>query len=628
MGVALGAVALVVAAIAYPWYVLVATGRQGQDALRVWHEIEPPPTLSSAQMQALGVLVRAAYAGRASPLDAVQALSGVSAEHGLWVTAWRRNGGPVRAGGVGPELSSTLSDVTATARVGAEDVRRVQVDLAGPAVPVQRRLAHRWLAWTISEFAPDDPEPAPTRPLLRQLVYEVEPGHHGLSLEDGERRAALLPLDPLTHGQLAPRVRHRDRKLRALLLHLSRQAGGPGGLWERPGVRLARFRTRTLLVGLEPGPVVPVGAALTPIDGPGAPDDDALYEALIGASSWLARQATPGGRFDYDLSPVSGIRSDDYNAVHHAGVVAGLLEIRAATGLVAAEQAAHRGQRWLDEHLRRPEGAGDGALAVIDDDGHVRAGASGFALVALLDQGLGTGDARVAGLLRHLASTVDEQGRVATEPGDPDPEQHPWFPGIVLLALARAHEALGDEPSLTLARSISRARVAEHQAGRAIPDHWTIQGLVALWRSTGDETLLDAANDMALRYLPDQYTTANAPYPHYVGGFRSERDTPRAIRAASRCEAIGAVVLADRSTGRSPGPLAPALEAAAAHVIVQLHRPSNSWYVEQPDEIAGALRLGMLDGHLRIDANKHAARCLLRAWQGRGAPGPAPTPPP
>ena len=475
---------------------------------------------------------------------------------------------------------------------------RLQLDVASVDHPVGLRPLHAPSEWMLRTLSGHGPAPW-SRPSLAAMAYEVEPGVHGLWMGIDGHQARMLPDDPVALDLLTPRVRGRERALRAMLAALSLDAAGQPGSWQKEEATLRRFRTAAFVRRGRDGATLPVTRGRARREN--RPRDD-----LDRAAGWLANRVEADGRFEYEILPEEDPSA--YNVVRHAGAVAGLFEL-AKSGRIGDSQAlrtaGQRGLGWLLRRLLEPE---KGLLAVADEEGVMTAGTAGFTMLALLD---GPGDTETeAGLGAFLLAMTDDEGRVRDRWTAPSGgEQHPWFPGIALLALSRGAEARRQQAWQVAALRIAAARMRDVGP---IPDHWTIQGLGALHRLTGDPALARGALHMADVFLAEQYGH-NAVHPAYVGGFRRRDQVPRTIRAASRCEALGAAVSIARRLGADPGPYVRGLRAAAAHVSASLVSADDPGLLPGRPGAVGGFRLGLVDNHLRIDGNKHAARCLLRA---------------
>jgi hypothetical protein len=56
-----------------------------------------------------------------------------------------------------------------------------------------------------------------------------------------------------------------------------------------------------------------------------------------------------------------------------------------------------------------------------------------------------------------------------------------------------------------------------------------------------------------------------------------------------------------------------ALLEGARHMAEQTWNPRNSWFLPKKEEALGALRMGIIDTHCRIDNNQHALVALDNA---------------
>ena len=63
----------------------------------------------------------------------------------------------------------------------------------------------------------------------------------------------------------------------------------------------------------------------------------------------------------------------------------------------------------------------------------------------------------------------------------------------------------------------------------------------------------------------------------------------------------------------------------ARHLMEQMYTPDNSFFFPNPEEGLGAIRMGIIDNHIRIDNNQHGVVALGNALDVlRRRAGPAP----
>ncbi len=630
--------------------------------LRSWLAFSPPSDdllaslapepavveLDAAQMEAAVGAVEAALSAWASVPDPGSAAAETCAERvpplviawycGAHVTLWIVEERMLRGRSATGEPAADLCHATALAlresreperwAEGADRVR-IQVDLPGPPVPLPWRPGREVARPLLRLLAGEEDRASGVRGRLRQLVYDVEPGVDGLELHVAGERGVVLPADPVLRGWFTPRVWGRAEKVERLLTHAARDIGRRPSVWREPGATLIRFRCTSF------GRPVPGEGARRLARGhvrQGEPDSDELLDGARAAADWLVGASRPDGAFDYEVFPHTRASSDEYNAVRHAGCALGLYRMaelaRQVEGAgVAGEflEAGRRAEGWGLSRLQVPLGADDRQMrAVVYGHRGATAGAAAFAILAILERPAAGHDLdaeRLEGLGRFLLSMVDPDGRVFETWDDARASErvtgveHPYFPGLVVLSLAELYGATGDERWLAGAQRVVETQLRWYAEERPTPGHWTMQGLWELYRLTGDEAYARANLRMGDHFAGEQFPPHEPLFPDYRGAFRRGDDVPRTIRAASRCEALGAVVDSARALGEDPTPYEDALLAASRHLLENQFRAENSYYLPQRHRLVGAVRLGLLDNHCRIDGNKHAMLGLVQAWR-------------
>ncbi len=614
--------------------------------------VTPPvvPVVDAAGREAAVGRVDAALVDWAVRADASTCAAGAEIPGGdgireTHVTLWLDDERFVRGRSAGGRLGEDLCRATFAALDRGEDRLRwarggdrvrIQIDLSGPTRRVGGRPVRRAVRGLVGALTAGDPNRATgVGGLLSDAVVEVEPGIDGVELwMDGER-GLVLPADPVLRGWLTPRVRGRGEKVKRLLIHAARDIRRGPGTWREPGARLLRFRTLSFGRPVPEGPVVELVRGNVPVEDA---DADALLAGAAAAADWLVDASRVDGAFTYERFPNTASGSEDYNAVRHAGCVVGLYRMaRLATAvpeLGDSERfaaAGFRGETWVMSHLREPEAAPDGRMRAVDYGRRgSTAGAAAFAILGILERPPGLeahasmrslDEGRLEGLGRFLLAMIDPDGRVFESWDDARAfervvgEAHPYFPGLVVLSLAELYGATGDDRWLDGARRVADFEWARYREERPTPGHWTIQGYWELYRLTGDVTYARANLVLGDHFVSEGYPPHGPPYPDYRGGYHRRDDLPRTIRAASRSEALGAVVDTARALGEDPTVYEDALLAAGRHLLENQYRTENRYYLPASERVAGAVRMGLVDNHCRVDGNKHAMLGLVQAWR-------------
>jgi len=183
-----------------------------------------------------------------------------------------------------------------------------------------------------------------------------------------------------------------------------------------------------------------------------------------------------------------------------------------------------------------------------------------------------------------------------------------YYPGEVMLALTRYHVMTGDKRWLDAAEKIATNQMGIYRKNRwANPDHWVMQALYLLFHTTGDEEYADVALQMGAHHASEQYGGPHvSPFPDYRGAYRRTNDVPRTTRAGSRTEAMMGVVRVAWEYGADPVIYEDAVLEATRHMSEQIFKPDTSFWMANPSRAMGALRMGIVDNHCRIDNNQHA----------------------
>ncbi len=340
------------------------------------------------------------------------------------------------------------------------------------------------------------------------------------------------------------------------------------------------------------------------------------------------------------MRPPYRLATKNYNLPRHAGAAYGLLHMytvsrgepelaksgrRALAGGVAAME-------YMKGNLRSPdrEKAPDLRCFLskkgVASSGSTALGAIGLAELPAEDEvedsqlrdrvGALERDKTLGAMCECLLQMIDPDGAVhwnykQATTMERVKEEPLYYPGELALALVRAYKILGDEKYLD-----GSVRIADRQLrifGLSMTlefpwpgDHWIIQALTELAEETGDLEYAELAVLMAEGYVREQHPPQSHLYPDYRGAYRRIVDVPRTTRAASRGEALTAALRAARLTNHNPARIERALVEGARHLIEQQFTRENDYFIPRSWDVKGAIRLGLVDNHLRIDNNQHA----------------------
>ena len=580
----------------------------------------------------------------------------------VYVTLWLDRKAFLRGHASGGRLFEDLSRATDQALDGTlrwqewvdgVDSIRVQVDLVDGVQPIQRRPTHQAVMAVRNvviaalrragvklpkRLAKEDLSEAG---FVYQLIYEVEPGVDGMILRTGKREGYFLPGDPVISGWLTPRIRARADKCLRIMHQLSRDARGGRDLWKQDDVELFKFRSFCFGRPVPGGEVVDLYRGNVLLDGV---DSATILDGIEEAGGWLLRTVQPDGKFDYEYYPNTDRGSKGYNIVRHAGCVYGLFhmyELALTEPQLRDDandylEAGLRALDWVYDNLDTPVGTTDPALyALVDHRDRASSGAAALTLLSLLQRPSAEqvthpvlrehleqeDDAAIfEGLGLFLLEMIDDQGKVFRRYSeqlelDAVKKEPLYFPGETMLALVRFHVATGDERWLEGARRIADWQVERYYDRRPNPDHWVMQALWDLYAVTGEMRYARCALHMGDRHASEQFPPHWPPFADYFGAYRRFDDLPRTTRACSRSEAMGGVMHTAWALDVDATRYEDALIRAAEHLLENQWRPENSYFLPNPDKARGAIRMGLVDNHCRIDNNQHAVVGLFRALE-------------
>ncbi len=593
-----------------------------------WDIPEKGPEVHAAAKDAAIPLIRSALTAEFESTDQVPAaLAALAAdpslafepEHEVFVCLFRpgetkRLRGMADSGSFGERLALATGRALDDAHdrkewIAAAGEVRIVVDVLGPTFPIPGRE-------------------------LRTLWYFFEPGVDGVRVINGDKAGVVLPHEVNSQGILSPRVAKRDDKVTRLLSEACRRAGKAGKAWSSADTELLRFRTTSFGEVIPGAGAVDVYRANVLID---EQDSDEILAMVKLGGRWLLNTVKEDGSFDYQYYPNTDEGSTDYNVVRHAGSVYGLFEMYELAytepglkdDLDDYIDAGARSVGWVYDALGEVADAkGDETRYCLLEGKRCQSGSAALSMMTYLSRpprehirnpahiaALYKDDdkAKMDGLALTMTDMIDDKGAVFRTYEQarslPEVDKEPlYYPGECMLALVRYHVASGDERWLEGAKAIGNRQIDLYKRNRwANPDHWVMQALYELFHATGDEKYAEVALQMGTHHASEQFDGPRpSPFPDYIGSYRRGNDVPRTTRAGSRTEAMMAVVRTAWEMGVDAKIYEDAVVGATRHMSEQMFRPDNTFWMANADRAMGALRMGIVDNHCRIDNNQHA----------------------
>jgi hypothetical protein len=352
-------------------------------------------------------------------------------------------------------------------------------------------------------------------------------------------------------------------------------------------------------------------------ENPGAED---YMSAAEKAAGYLARIVDESGRFVYRYDPLEDRKLGGYNILRHAGTLYSMLEYYEAARDEEVLRSARRALEFLLDQVKIISMDGTYVACVVED-GEVKLGGNGLAVLAIAKYIEVTGDERHLEVLRNLCEWIvgvqDVSGRFTVhKQGFPDGPvsdfRSSYYPGEAIFGLMRAFEICGDMRWLEAADSGARYLITVRDRGlgdhRLQHDHWLLYGLNELYKIKKDELFAGHAFRIARAIMKAQ--NINSSFPDWDGGFGAN---PRSTPAATRMEGLGAAYRIAIRAGKEKEreDILSSLRLGNRFLLKMNIGPSWAMYMKNPARTIGGVRKSFTDFEIRIDYVQHSLSSFL-----------------
>jgi hypothetical protein len=234
----------------------------------------------------------------------------------------------------------------------------------------------------------------------------------------------------------------------------------------------------------------------------------------------LSRLVLPDGRFIYRYRQSKGPQQGKkYNALRHCGAAWAMLDVvRHQDSLVAVMEAANRAVHYLIGNYLMPFGETDG-LSVVDE-GTIKLGGGGLALLALTDLFKSTGDDELLSVARRIGEYIQAEQKDDGDfvhsrgfAGEERAFRSDYYTGEALFGLMCLHDASGESKWLdSVVRS--EAELFKRSYGVFSQSHWMLYALDRLHAVRPLDIYLEHARQIAENIiLFSDYRRANRSTP-------------------------------------------------------------------------------------------------------------------
>jgi AMMECR1 domain-containing protein len=451
------------------------------------------------------------------------------------------------------------------------------------------------------------------RPADRHAAELIDVGVEGIAVETGDRTFYLLPAEIL-YEAIAAEDPH-EQSAYDLLARAMTHLGLDKDAWKSAHTKLSRFRTVSFIEDSSHSiPLRLVRGTVSVGDKSKVP----LLASARAAGDYLVRVQRPNGSFYYYYDPLDDhLNSRAYNMLRHAGTALSLFELYAQTRDARYLESARLAVSFLKTRFRA---AGNtGGLYVLDNDGKVKLGGNGLALIALAKQA--ELDRRAADLesakrlanlilaMQHRTGEFDSYYRLRGD--EPAGGVSLYYPGEAILGLVSLYRVNGDGRLVEAARRGANYLIESQRRMRSLPpDAWLMQALEALHKIGREKKYAEHALALADAMMAAQYSD-DAPLG-YSGGFGPEM--PRSTPAASRAEGLlAAYRLARETSDARASKIAAAIKASVRFQLSHQFNADNSFMLPNPARASGGFRAGFTSTRIRIDFVQHNISSLIGA---------------
>ncbi len=343
------------------------------------------------------------------------------------------------------------------------------------------------------------------------------------------------------------------------------------------------------------------------------------------AGDYLCGLLRDDNRFVYEGDIGRDRDSAGYNQLRHAGTIYALYQLYEATGEPRYRETADRAWQWLLRQFKTDRDARGDLCAYTVENGQIKLGASGLALVALSERlrvnrdeaDLTLGRQLANHLLRNQNADGSFNSYYSASTKKISRERSIYYPGEAMLGLIRFYRV---EPNPVYLAAVSKAaHYLIHDRWRVIglelyapPDAWLMLALNDLHQIKPDNDYADYCLKLADGMMADQLLAGwQAPYADYRGGYFPY--PPQVTPAGSRLEGLTAAYLLAKRAGRDTTALRRTIMEAARFQLQCMVRPEFAHLYPKPRRALGAFRESPLSNHVRIDYNQHNISGLLVA---------------
>ncbi|MEK6220853.1 MAG: hypothetical protein N2D54_01225, partial [Chloroflexota bacterium] len=349
-----------------------------------------------------------------------------------------------------------------------------------------------------------------------------------------------------------------------------------------------------------------------------------LLTAAVAGGDYLANNVYADGSFAYSYFPKTDVYSRDYNILRHAGTIFSLLQLYEVTEdpalLATAENAIGYLLHAIDicPHEVQPVGC-------VVEDGEIKLGGNGLALLALAKYIEITGERQTLGVMTLLAAWIEgsqnSDGEFAIHK-ESFPERSPidfisqYYPGEAIFGLTQLYALDGNSKWIDMAEAAVDWLIDVRDFGISdddLPhDHWLLYGIYELYQIRPKPEHLAHAFRISNAIMDSQ--NLSPEYPDWYGTYYiPPRSTPTATRSEAFCSAYKlAQQIGDLDQSKR---ILTAYEDNVGFQLITQFQPETLMYLSNPQAAMGGFHTELTNYEIRIDYVQHNISSLLCLYE-------------
>ncbi|MBI2653000.1 AMMECR1 domain-containing protein [Candidatus Woesearchaeota archaeon] len=432
------------------------------------------------------------------------------------------------------------------------------------------------------------------------LSKTINLGLDGVRIEKNEDSAIFVPAIPI----------HQEWGTTKLLQNLCENSNLQKNCWQDDKIKLFKYDSISFL-GAQ-NYVADIYRAV-PLIKQETVDKDRIYKSIMLASDWQLRVQKDDGNYEYFFNPVTEYYSKENNLIRQVITAWSMIQAFNLTGNKTYLLSAERNINYILTYMKR-----EGSLGYLEFNNISNLGSVATTLIAILElPNYKKYDEEINMFSNFLLFMQREDGSFKSYYKSNYSDDNDFYPGEALLALVELYNKTGNVKYL---KAVERA-FPFYSDYFAKTKHfgfirWQISAFYEAFKILNKEEYANFVFDMADWIVDKQYDEKNAIYPDFSGGFNQNESVPT-FSSGVYIEGIADAYELAKSVGDTnrAKKYGKSLNLASRFILQLQFDYNNSYYIEDAEEVIGAVRESLTSNNLRIDYTSHNILALIKIYE-------------